>query len=83
MVKTHLSLSHDPLLKGKPSGWVLPIRDILVYRGAGFIVPVSGDIKLMPGTGSNPGFRKIDIDPSSEKLPVFSRIFRSKFFKTG
>ena len=68
MVKTHLSLSHDPILKGKPSGWVLPIRDILVYRGAGFIVPVSGDIKLMPGTGSNPGFRKIDIDPSSGKV---------------
>ena len=68
MVKTHLSLSHDPLLKGKPSGWILPIRDILVYRGAGFIVPVSGDIKLMPGTGSNPGFRRIDIDSNSGKV---------------
>ena len=68
MVKTHLSLSHDPVLKGNPSGWILPIRDILVYRGAGFIVPVSGDIKLMPGTGSNPGFRRIDIDSNSGKV---------------
>ncbi len=62
MVKTHLSLSHDPDLKGRPSGWELPINDILVYRGAGFIVPVAGTIKLMPGTASNPAFRNIDVD---------------------
>ena len=49
MVKTHLSLSHDPDLKGRPTGWELPIRDILAYKGAGFIVPVAGAIKLMPG----------------------------------
>jgi formate--tetrahydrofolate ligase len=68
MVKTHLSLSHDPTLKGAPSGWRLPIRDLLVYRGAGFIVPVAGDIKLMPGTGSNPGFRRIDVDTATGKV---------------
>ena len=62
MVKTHLSLSHDPVLKGSPLGWELPINDILVYKGAGFLVPVSGAIKLMPGTGSNPAFRRIDVD---------------------
>lgn len=62
MVKTHLSLSHDPDRKGRPTGWILPIQDILVYRGAGFIVPVAGDIKLMPGTSSDPAFRKIDVD---------------------
>ncbi|TVQ22886.1 MAG: formate--tetrahydrofolate ligase, partial [Spirochaetaceae bacterium] len=62
MVKTHLSLSHDPSLKGRPKGWTLPIRDILVYRGAGFVVPVAGDIKLMPGTSSDPAFRRIDVD---------------------
>jgi len=62
MVKTHLSLSHDPDRKGRPRGWTLPIRDILVYRGAGFIVPVAGDIKLMPGTSSDPAFRRIDVD---------------------
>jgi len=68
MVKTHLSLSHDPDLKGAPSGWELPINDILVYRGAGFIVPVAGTIKLMPGTGSNPAFRRIDVDVETGKV---------------
>ncbi|MAS98289.1 MAG: formate--tetrahydrofolate ligase [Kiritimatiellaceae bacterium] len=68
MVKTHLSLSHDPTLKGAPTGWRLPIQDLLVYRGAGFIVPVAGDIKLMPGTGSNPGFRRIDVDTDTGKV---------------
>ena len=68
MVKTHLSLSHDPDLKGKPTGWTLPIRDILVYRGAGFLVPVAGAIKLMPGTGSNPAYRRIDVDVTTGKV---------------
>ena len=68
MVKTHLSLSHDPTLKGAPKGWRLPIQDLLIYRGAGFIVPVAGDIKLMPGTGSNPGFRRIDVDTDTGKV---------------
>jgi len=68
MVKTHLSLSHDPTLKGRPRGWQLPIRDILVYRGAGFVVPVAGDIKLMPGTGSNPAFRNIDVDVKTGRV---------------
>ena len=68
MVKTHLSLSHDPIKKGRPSGWVLPIRDILTYRGAGFIVPVAGDIKLMPGTSSDPAFRRIDVDTDTGKV---------------
>jgi len=62
MVKTHLSLSHDPDLKGRPTGWKLPISDVLVYKGAGFVVPVAGTIKLMPGTGSDPAFRRIDVD---------------------
>jgi formate--tetrahydrofolate ligase len=68
MVKTHLSLSHDPTVKGRPKGWTLPIRDILQYRGAGFIVPVAGDIKLMPGTASEPAFRNIDVDVSTGKV---------------
>jgi len=62
MVKTHLSLSHDPTLKGRPKGWTLPIRDILIYGGAGFVVPVAGAIKLMPGTASDPAYRGIDVD---------------------
>lgn len=68
MVKTHLSLSHDPSLKGRPTGWTLPIRDILVYNGARFIVPVAGDIKLMPGTSSDPAFRRIDVDVTTGKV---------------
>ena len=68
MVKTHLSLSHDPAVKGRPRGWTLPIRDILQYRGAGFIVPVAGDIKLMPGTASEPAFRNIDVDVATGKV---------------
>lgn len=68
MVKTHLSLSHDPALKGRPRGWILPVRDILVYQGAGFIVPVAGDIKLMPGTGSDPAFRRIDVDVETGRV---------------
>jgi formate--tetrahydrofolate ligase len=68
MVKTHLSLSHDPTLKGRPKGWTLPIKDILVYRGAGFVVPVAGEIKLMPGTASEPAFNNIDIDVDTGRV---------------
>ncbi len=68
MVKTHLSLSHDPTLKGRPTGWTLPIRDILVYQGAGFVVPVAGDIKLMPGTASDPAYRRVDVDTETGKV---------------
>lgn len=68
MVKTHLSLSHDPALKGRPRGWTLPVRDIMVYHGAGFVVPVAGDIKLMPGTASDPAFRRIDVDTETGKV---------------
>ncbi len=50
MVKTQSSLSHDPGVKGRPRGWILPVNDILTYSGAGLVVPVAGGIKLMPGT---------------------------------
>src|SRR5512136_771528 len=62
MVKTHLSLTHDPTLKGVPKGWTLPIRDVLIYSGAKFLCPCAGAISLMPGTSSNPAFRRIDVD---------------------
>ena len=68
MFKTHLSLSHNPDMKGRPRNWRLPIRDFMVYKGAGFIVPVAGDIKLMPGTSSNPAFRRIDVDVKTGKV---------------
>ena len=62
MVKTHLSLTHDPTLKGVPKGWTLPIRDVLVYSGAKFLCPMAGDISLMPGTASDPAYRRVDVD---------------------
>jgi formyltetrahydrofolate synthetase len=68
MAKTQQSLSHDPELKGRPKGWTLPVNDILVYKGAGFVVPVAGTIKLMPGTGSDPAFRRIDVDVTTGKV---------------
>jgi formyltetrahydrofolate synthetase len=68
MVKTHLSLTHDPAIKGRPSNWTLPIRDVLLYRGAGFVVPVAGAIKLLPGTASDPAFRGIDVDTKTGKV---------------
>lgn len=68
MVKTHLSLSHDPVIKGVPKGWRLPIRDVLIYSGAKFLCPCAGTISLMPGTGSNPAFRRIDVDPATGKV---------------
>jgi len=68
MVKTHLSLTHDPAVKGRPKGWTLPIRDILLYKGAGFVVPVAGAIKLLPGTASDPAFRGIDVNVKTGKV---------------
>ncbi len=68
MVKTHLSLSDNPNLKGVPKGWRLFVRDILTYKGAGFVVPVAGAISLMPGTGSDPAYRRIDVDVETGKV---------------
>jgi len=68
MVKTHLSLSHDVTLKGVPKGWILPIRDVLIYSGAKFLCPCAGAISLMPGTSSNPAFRRVDVDVESGKV---------------
>ncbi|OAT80690.1 formate--tetrahydrofolate ligase [Desulfotomaculum copahuensis] len=68
MVKTHLSLTHDPTLKGVPKGWTLPIRDVLVYAGAKFLCPMAGAISLMPGTSSDPAFRRIDVDTETGKV---------------
>ncbi|MGL5514233.1 MAG: formate--tetrahydrofolate ligase [Sporomusa sp.] len=68
MVKSHLSLSHEPSWKGVPKGWRLPIRDILVYGGAKFLCPMAGAISLMPGTSSDPAYRRIDIDVHTGKV---------------
>jgi methylenetetrahydrofolate dehydrogenase (NADP+)/methenyltetrahydrofolate cyclohydrolase/formyltetrahydrofolate synthetase len=68
MVKTHLSLTHDPAVKGVPQGWTLPIRDVLIYSGAKFLCPCAGTISLMPGTSSDPAFRKVDVDVKTGKV---------------
>jgi len=68
MVKTHLSLTHDPAIKGTPKGWILPIRDVLIYSGAKFLCPCAGTISLMPGTSSDPAFRKVDVDTKTGKV---------------
>lgn len=68
MVKTHLSLSSNPDLKGVPKGWILPVRDILVFSGAKFLCPVTGTISLMPGTSSDPAYRRVDVDVKTGKV---------------
>jgi formate--tetrahydrofolate ligase len=68
MVKTHLSLSHNPDWKGVPKGWTLPVRDVLIFSGAKFLCPMAGTIKLMPGTASNPAYRRIDVDVKTGKV---------------
>jgi len=68
MVKTHLSLTDNPSLKGVPKGWKLNVRDILIYGGAGFVVPVAGAISLMPGTASDPAFKRVDVDTETGKV---------------
>ena len=68
IAKTQYSLSHDPALLGRPKGWRLPVKDVLVYRGAGLLVPVAGEIKLMPGTSASPAYRRIDVDVETGKV---------------
>ena len=68
MVKTHLSLTHDPALKGVPKGWRLPIRDILEYGGARFLCPMAGTISMMPGTASDPAYRRVDVDTETGRV---------------
>ena len=68
MVKTHLSITDNPNLKGVPKNWRLRIKDVLTFRGAGFVVPMAGDIKLMPGTSSDPAFRRVDVDVTTGKV---------------
>jgi formate--tetrahydrofolate ligase len=62
IAKTHLSLSSDPKLKGAPTGWTLPVREVRASVGAGFIYPICGDMRTMPGLSSSPAAERIDID---------------------
>jgi len=71
MAKTHLSLSHDPALKGRPSGWVLPVRDIRLSAGAGFFYALCGDVLTMPGLPLRPAASGIDIDADGNVKGLF------------
>ncbi|MBM35988.1 MAG: formate--tetrahydrofolate ligase [Acidimicrobiaceae bacterium] len=62
IAKTHLSISSDPKLPGAPTGWTLPVREVRASVGAGFVYPICGDMRTMPGLGKNPAARHIDID---------------------
>jgi formate--tetrahydrofolate ligase len=71
MAKTHLSLSHDPVKKGVPTGWRLPIRDIRASTGAGFLFPLCGEMRTMPGLGRHPAGFDVDIDEKGQVVGLF------------
>ncbi|MCX8083065.1 MAG: formate--tetrahydrofolate ligase [bacterium] len=71
MAKTHLSLSHDPALKGRPTGFTLPVRDIRLSAGAGFVYPLCGEMKTMPGLPTVPAGTKVDIDKDGKVVGLF------------
>jgi formate--tetrahydrofolate ligase len=71
MAKTHLSLSADPALLGAPEGFTLPVRDVRAYTGAGWVVPLCGDIQQMPGLGQAPAALNVDIDDAGRTVGLF------------
>jgi formate--tetrahydrofolate ligase len=71
MAKTHLSLSHDPLLANAPSGFTVGVRDLRAYTGAGWIVALCGDMQTMPGLGKKPAAINVDIDDRGETVGLF------------
>ena len=71
MAKTHLSISHDPSLKNAPSGYALPVREVRASVGAGFIYPLIGAMRTMPGLPSKPAFMNVDIDENGEVVGLF------------
>jgi formyltetrahydrofolate synthetase len=68
MAKTHLSLSHDPNLKGAPSGFIVPVRDVRASVGAGFLYPLLGTMSTMPGLSTRPGYYDVDIDTETGRI---------------
>jgi formyltetrahydrofolate synthetase len=71
MAKSQYSLSHDASLKGRPTGWRLPIREVRLSAGAGFVTPLAGEMRTMPGLPSRPGGENIDLDPEGEIVGLF------------
>jgi formate--tetrahydrofolate ligase len=66
VAKTHLSISSDPILKGAPTGWRLPVREVRAAVGAGFVYPICGDVRTMPGLPMRPAVHRIDLDEHGE-----------------
>ncbi|HNB53056.1 MAG TPA: formate--tetrahydrofolate ligase, partial [Anaerolineales bacterium] len=71
MAKTHLSISHNPNLKNAPSGFIVPVREVRASVGAGFIYPLLGEMRTMPGLGSAPAYMRVDIDENGKVLGLF------------
>jgi formate--tetrahydrofolate ligase len=71
MAKTHLSLTHDPLMLNRPTGWRLPVRGVVPSAGAGFVVVLCGDMQRMPGLGRTPAFTKVDVDEDGRTIGLF------------
>lgn len=71
IAKTHLSVRHDPTLKGAPTGWRLPVREVRVAAGAGYVYAICGDMRTMPGLGSHPAAENIDIDAEGNIVGLF------------
>jgi formyltetrahydrofolate synthetase len=71
MAKTHLSLSHDPLMLNRPTGYRLPVRGVVPSAGAGFVVVLCGDMQRMPGLGKTPAFMNVDLDPHGRTMGLF------------
>jgi len=71
MAKTHLSMSHDPTLKGAPRGFTVPVREVRASAGAGFIYPLLGEMRTMPGLGTKPAYLNVDIDEDGEIVGLF------------
>ena len=71
IAKTHLSISHNPKLKGAPKGWVLPIREVRLAAGAGYVYAIAGDMRTMPGLGSSPAAERIDLDEDGRIVGLF------------
>ncbi|HEY5501039.1 MAG TPA: formate--tetrahydrofolate ligase [Candidatus Humimicrobiaceae bacterium] len=71
MAKTHLSLSHDPNLKGRPRGYRIPIRDVKASIGAGFLYPLLGEMRTMPGLSKVPAGTKVDLDDNGNIVGLF------------
>ena len=71
IAKTQMSLSHDPNLKGAPTGWTLPIREVRLAAGAGYVYALAGSIMTMPGLSKHPGAERIDLDEQGNVVGLF------------